>query len=129
MPHAFHLDDAVQPVIDAGLAEFISTDYRVNDEIWLEPTPGHTPGHVSVHISSRGQEAVITGDLMHHPIQMAEPDRRGNFDMDWETAAATRRRFLERYQDRAALIIGSHFCDPTSGWILRDGPGWRFTVE
>jgi glyoxylase-like metal-dependent hydrolase (beta-lactamase superfamily II) len=127
--HAAHLDDAVQPIIDANLADFVSTDHRITDEVWLEPTHGHTPGHCSVHISSRGQQAVITGDLMHHAIQMALPDKPGNFDMDPPTAAATRRAFLERYEDRKALVIGSHFPDPTSGWILRDGPAWRFEVE
>ena len=40
------------------------------------------PGHVSVLIRSQGQQAVITGDLMHHPIQLVEPLRPGNFDMD-----------------------------------------------
>ena len=28
-------------------------------------TPGHTPGHVAVRIRSRGEEAVITGDLLN----------------------------------------------------------------
>ena len=68
--------------------------------MWLEPTPGHTPGHVSVHIRSRGEEAVITGDMMHHPIQLAAPEMHGNFDMDKEQGAKTRRAFVERYADR-----------------------------
>jgi len=23
------------------------------------------------------------------------------------------------------MIIGSHFCDPTAGWVVRDGGGWK----
>src|SRR4029079_15015300 len=57
-----HMDDAVVPVLDAGLVEFIEPDFRLTDEVSLIPTPGHTPGHVSVLIQSRGQSAVITGD-------------------------------------------------------------------
>ena len=68
------LADSVAPVLDAGLAELVEMDHRVSDEIWLEPTPGHTPGHVSVRLASGGADAVITGDLMHHPVQVAEPD-------------------------------------------------------
>lgn len=124
-----HLVDAIDPILEAGLAEFIDTDYRLTDEISLIPTPGHTPGHVSVRISSRGQEAVITGDMMHHPIQLAVPDLHGNFDMDKEQGARTRRAFIERFQDRRALIIGSHFCEPTSGWIVRDGAAWKLALE
>src|SRR5207249_6372431 len=63
------VEDSVRPVIEAGLADLVEPGHRVNEEVWLEPTPGHTPGHVSVRISSRGEDAVITGDLMHHPLQ------------------------------------------------------------
>jgi glyoxylase-like metal-dependent hydrolase (beta-lactamase superfamily II) len=124
-----HLSDSIDPILEAGLAEFVDDSYKLTDEVWFEPTPGHTPGHVSVHISSRGQEAVITGDMMHHPIQLAVPDSHGNFDMDKVQGARTRRAFLERYQDRKALIIGSHFCEPTSGWIVRDGAAWKLALD
>ena len=127
--HIEHLLDSVDPILAAGLAEFVGPEHRITDEVWLEPTPGHTPGHVSVRISSRGQEAVITGDMMHHPIQLAVPDLHGNFDMDKEQGARTRRAFIERYQNRKALVIGSHFCDPTSGWIVRDGVAWKLALE
>ncbi|MGB6450853.1 MAG: MBL fold metallo-hydrolase [Steroidobacteraceae bacterium] len=124
-----HMTDSIQPILDAKLADFVGSDHRITDEVWLEPSPGHTPGHVSVHISSRGQEAVITGDMIHHPVQLAVPDLHGNFDMDKELGARTRRAFIERYQGRKALLIGSHFCDPTSGWIVRDGEAWKLAVE
>ena len=124
-----HLVDAIQPIFDAGLVELIEPDHRISDEISLFPTPGHTPGHVSVHISSQGRDAVITGDLMHSPVQMAEPDLHGNFDMDPETGCKTRRKFLETYENRKALIIGSHFCDPTVGYIVADERNWRFETE
>jgi glyoxylase-like metal-dependent hydrolase (beta-lactamase superfamily II) len=124
-----HFEDSIDPIIEAKLHEFIGTDYRITDEVWLEPTPGHTPGHVSVHIRSRGEEAVITCDMMHHPIQLADPDMHGNFDMDKEQGARTRRAFVERYADRKVMIIGTHFCDPTSGWIVRDGAAWKLALK
>lgn len=126
--HAMHLDDAVQPILDAGLATFVGPEHKVTDEVWLEPTPGHTPGHVSVHICSEGQHAVITGDMMHHPVQLAVPDWHGHFDMDPVRAAETRRAFLERYEDRKALVIGSHFAEPTAGYVEKADKNWRFTV-
>ena len=125
--HVVQVADSIQPVIDAGLAEFVESDHRVNDEVWLEPTPGHTPGHVSIHISSRGQDAVITGDIFHNPFQFAEPDLRTAFCFDNEVARQTRKDFLERYEDRKALIVGSHFCDPTAGWATRERRNWRFS--
>ena len=43
--------------------------------------------------------------------------------------AKTRRAFIERYADKKVLIIGSHFCEPTGGWIVRDGAAWRLAVR
>ena len=124
-----HIADSIQPVLDAGLVDFIDVPHQVLPEIRLFPTPGHTAGHCSVHISSRGEDAVITGDLMHHPIQCAEPDRPGNFDGDKPLAAQTRRAFLERYGDGRSLVIGSHFAEPTAGHVVPDGPAWRFNAR
>jgi len=119
--HSFeHLEDAIDPVIEAGLVRFIGPDFRITDEVSLFPTPGHTPGHMSVLIESRGQKAVITGDMMHHPIQLADPGRHARFDMNKDEGGQTRVAFVNRFADSDTLIIGSHFNEPTSGWIVRD---------
>jgi len=119
------IEDSVQPIFDRDLADLVGETHRVTDEIQLEPTPGHTPGHVSVHITSRGEEAVITGDMIHHPCQIAHPGWSSSADVDPFAAATTRERFLERYSDRPVLIIGTHFAAPTAGRIVRDGDRYR----
>jgi glyoxylase-like metal-dependent hydrolase (beta-lactamase superfamily II) len=120
--------ESVSPVFDAGLVDLVDGDHNVTDEIRLEPTPGHTPGHVSVHIESRGEEAIITGDLIHHPAQIARPEWRSSADWDGEMGEATRRSFLDRYADRPVLVIGTHFATPTAGHLVRDGQSFRFDV-
>jgi len=119
------VEDSVQPIFDAGLADLVPQDHRVTDEVWLEPTPGHTPGHVSVHIRSRGEEAVITGDMIHHPCQIAHPHWSSTADWDQSASAETRTTFLGRYADRPVLVIGTHFAGPTAGHIVRDGGAFR----
>ena len=121
-------NDSVRPIIDAGLADLVAMDHRITPEVFLEPTPGHTPGHVSVRISSKGEDAVITGDLMHHPVQCAEPGWASNFDTDADAARSTRRAFLERYANRPVLVLGTHFATPTGGRIIRDAGAFRFAV-
>ena len=118
--------DSIRPIIDAGLADLVDTDHRITDEVWLTPTPGHTPGHVSVCISSSGADAVITGDLMHHPVQCAHPEWNATFDSLPDQARATRLAFLRLYGDRPVLILGTHFAAPVAGRIVSDGPSWRF---
>ncbi|MGZ8260717.1 MAG: MBL fold metallo-hydrolase [Caldimonas sp.] len=123
------LVDSVQPVVDAGLVDWVTCDHAVTDEVRLEPTPGHTPGHVSVRIRSQGAEAVITGDLMHHPVQCADPEVCSRFDDDRAQALATRVRFLREQADRDVLVLGTHFAAPTAGWIVSAGESWRFSPE
>jgi glyoxylase-like metal-dependent hydrolase (beta-lactamase superfamily II) len=117
--------ESVAPIFDAGLVDLVEADTAVTEEIRLEPTPGHTPGHVAVHIESRGEEAVITGDLVHHPCQLAHPEWGSSADWRPERAEATRRAFFARYSDRPVLVIGTHFAGPTAGHIVRDGDAWR----
>jgi glyoxylase-like metal-dependent hydrolase (beta-lactamase superfamily II) len=121
--------DSVTPVLDADLADLVEMDHRISDEIWLQPTPGHTPGHVSVRLCSDGRDAVITGDLMHHPIQMAEPQWETSFDSDAEAAKKTRLAFCERYAGTPVTVLGTHFHHPTAGHIVRHGQAWRFAVD
>jgi glyoxylase-like metal-dependent hydrolase (beta-lactamase superfamily II) len=128
--HFEHVGDSIQPVVDAGLVDFVGSDHQVTEEVRLIPTPGHTAGHVSVKIVSQGQTAVITGDLMHHPIQCAEPERAGNFDDDKGRAGQTRVKFLGDAEGGETLVIGSHFTDPSAGYVTRTGPAkWRFDTE
>ena len=114
------------PIVKAGLQELVETNHRLTDEISLFPTPGHTPGHVSVAISSAGKKATITGDLIHHPIQLADPGLCANFDFDKKLALATRRRFIDDHLDRDVLVLGTHFPTPAAGHIIRDKESFRF---
>ena len=120
--------DSVTPIVDAGLADLVGPDHRLTSEVWLEPTPGHTPGHVSVRISSAGHDAVITGDLMHHPVQVAHPEWNASFDSLPDVARSTRRSFVDRYSDKPVLVIGTHFATPVAGHIVADGGLRRFDV-
>ena len=126
--HGPVITDSVRPIVDAGLADLVEGDHKLTDEVWLEPTPGHTPGHSSVHIRSAGEEAVITGDMIHHPVQMAHPDWCLDVDYDKDQSRATRRAFLERYSDAPVLVIGTHFVTPTAGHVVRDGDAYRLEV-
>ena len=71
------------PVVEAGQALLVDDDFMLDDTVWLTPTPGHSPCHCCVNIKSGGQRAAVTGDLMHHALQVREP---GWFTIfDWDT--------------------------------------------
>jgi glyoxylase-like metal-dependent hydrolase (beta-lactamase superfamily II) len=117
-------EDSVRPVHAAGLVELVADDHVVCPGVRLVPSPGHTPHHVSVLIESEGDSAVITGDVMHHPCQIAYPEWGPLADSD--QARESRLELLERFADSGTLVIGSHFNDPVAGHIRREGAGFRF---
>jgi len=121
--HPGHMIECVDPIVEAGMADFIDADHRICEELYCEPSHGHTPGHVHVCIESRGERAVITGDLMHHPMQCAMPHRDATFDMDKESGRQSRLRFVDKYADSGVLVIGAHFAEPTAGHIRSHGEG------
>ncbi|WBL78335.1 MBL fold metallo-hydrolase [Bradyrhizobium xenonodulans] len=118
-------DDSVKPVVDAGQAELIPSDHRLCEEISLIPTPGHSPGHMSVLIESGGEQGLLTGDVAHHPCQMAHLDWSSLVDSDPAQSAATRRKVFSRFADTPTLVIGGHY---SAGHIKRDGDAFRFVA-
>ena len=122
------LGDSVRPIFDAGLAELVELDHVISPEIRLTPSTGHTPGHVSVLITSEGQRAAITGDMTHHPCQLAHPDWTPQFDTDPAASVATRRRLFAEWADQPILVIGTHFPAPTAGQVVRDGEAFKLAV-
>lgn len=120
--------DSVKPVFDAGLVDLVEVDHIISDEIRLIPSHGHTPGHVSVLIESKGETALITGDFVHHPCQLARPDWGSAADVDKVMARKTRDEMCARFQDTPTLIIGTHFSGPSAGHLKADGNVWRLDV-
>lgn len=121
-------DDSVRPVFEAGLVDLVATDHRVCDEVSFVPTLGHTPGHISIKISSRGEEALITGDFIHHPCQMAHPEWAATVDYDQKASTQTRRDVFASLAGKPTLVIGTHFAGPTAGRVVRDGNAYRLEV-
>jgi glyoxylase-like metal-dependent hydrolase (beta-lactamase superfamily II) len=122
------LGDSVRPIVDAGLAELVEMNHQISPEMRLIPSAGHTPGHVSVMIESEGKRAVITGDVTHHPCQLAHPEWATSFDSDRQAAATTRAKMFAEWADQPILVIGTHYAAPTAGHVKRDGAVFRFEV-
>jgi glyoxylase-like metal-dependent hydrolase (beta-lactamase superfamily II) len=115
------MGDSVKPVYEAGLVELVSFNHQVCEEVSLEPTLGHSPGHVSIRIKSKGKEALITGDCVHHPCQMHHNDWSSTADFDAQQAMETRTALFESLVDSQCLVLGTHFATPTAGHVKRNG--------
>ena len=118
------IDDSVMPVVEAGMADLVASDHVIDDRLRLEPAPGHTPAHVCVRLTTPAGQAIFTGDMMHRPIQVAEPEWNSRFCDDAELARKTRRAFLERHADADVIVLAAHF--PVAGRIVAPGGRARF---
>ena len=122
-------EDSVLPIVEAGRAQLVSNDFALDDEVWLESTPGHTPDHLAIALASNGASAVMCGDLMHSPVQCLHPEWVPAADWNAELAGHTRRAFLDRYCDTDTLVCTAHFPLPSAGRIVRAGDAFRFEYD
>ena len=124
-----YYEDSLLPVMESGQSELITTDYAFDDSVRIESWPGHTPGHVCVLVRSARPSAVLSGDIMHTPLQCAEPQLNSCFCGDAEMARATRQRFLQTFADSPVMVIPAHFPTPTAGWIRSHDRSFRFHFD
>ncbi|MEV0523390.1 MBL fold metallo-hydrolase [Streptomyces sp. NPDC050439] len=120
--------DSVHPIKEAGLLDLVDVPSGGTDiarGVRLRPTPGHTPGQVAVELRSRGERALITGDCVHHPVQLIHPDLGSCVDIDPAAATRTRRELLSKISGTSTLLLGSHFPPPTAGHVIADGDSYR----
>jgi glyoxylase-like metal-dependent hydrolase (beta-lactamase superfamily II) len=117
--------DSVIPIVEAKRCDLVTSDHALDDTVCLLPTPGHTIDHYAVALGRGGKDAVITGDLIHTPLQARYTELSMRVDYDPKQSADTRRKFLESYCDTSTLCCFAHFPSPSRGHIKRWGEGFR----
>jgi glyoxylase-like metal-dependent hydrolase (beta-lactamase superfamily II) len=121
--------DSVLPIVDAGRADIVKSDHALNDHIRMTPTPGHTPDHFAVELGRGTTQAVVTGDLIHSPLQARYPELSMRADTDPAQGIETRRKFLAQHCEANTLCCMAHFPSPSKGRLSRWGEGYRFTAS
>jgi glyoxylase-like metal-dependent hydrolase (beta-lactamase superfamily II) len=89
-------------------------------------TPGHTPGHTSFVVASGNSRILIQSDVTNIPeFFLRNPDWHVAYDVDPETAQATRHKFYDMAAAEKATVVGFHFTFPSIGHVEKDGPKYR----
>ena len=117
--------DSVFPIVDADKAEIVKSDHALNDHVHLIPSPGHTMDHYCVHVGSGNTDALITGDMVHSPLQARYPELGMFSDYDSAMAGRTRRILFEEYCDTSTVLCTAHFPSPSTGRLTRWEDGFR----
>jgi glyoxylase-like metal-dependent hydrolase (beta-lactamase superfamily II) len=111
--------DSVLPIVAANRVDLVKSQYAFNDLVNLIPTPGHTIDHYSVQVGKSGADCVITGDMIHSPLQARYPEFGMMSDYDSPQAGRSRRELFGRFCDTSTLMCTAHFPSPSTGRFVR----------
>ncbi len=90
------------------------------------PAPGHTPGHTAFAIASGNQSMITIVDTTNNPyLFVRNPEWQFSFDMDGPMAVETRKKLLDRVAADKMLVAGYHWPFPATGYITKEGGGYR----
>ncbi len=110
----------------ADRLDVVGHDAQVIPGLCLFDLPGHTPGHVGWRLDSDGAALLHVGDIIHAPaLQIPDPDIAIVYDLDADTARATRKRLLDELATDGALFTGGHVLAPKFLRVERAGSGYR----
>lgn len=118
-------EDSVLPVFEAGLVDLVKGPHTIDDQLVIENAPGHTPGHILLKLLHPDGGGVFCGDVIHHPLQISEPDWVTAFCEDPEASRSTRRALLEYCCETGALLLPAHFGAPHVAAVSRAGNAFR----
>lgn len=124
-PEDFNGRRAMEVLLEDDRLSLVAEDHEVVPGIRLVHTPGHTPGHRSVVVANGDATLLITGDLLHVPIQVRYPSWPSDHDEDPALACSSRAAMLAEAQTRGWSVAVSHFGQVfgavgPSGWMAAD---------
>ncbi len=128
VPVSGTFDDSMRPLTTTEGVRLIEVKgQEVLPGIRYLSTPGHSIDHAAIEITSEGRRVIFGGDVMHHPLELYDPDLVSSFCEFPDAARRSRRALLERAAEEKALFMTAHFPLSSAGEITRDGAGFRWT--
>ena len=121
--------DSMRPVDDAGLVRRVPTDgTEILPGLRYLRTPGHSIDHAAIELTSKGQTAIFGGDVVHHPLEIYDPELVSMFCEFPEAARRSRAVVFERSIETNAVYFSAHFPQSGAGYVTRtkSGYGWIF---
>jgi glyoxylase-like metal-dependent hydrolase (beta-lactamase superfamily II) len=95
-----------------GVLRAVDADHDVAPGVRVLHAPGHTPGHRAALVSDGDVALLLTGDLLHQPIQVAERMWFSEHDEDALLGVASRRVLLWRAETNGYRVGVTHFAHP-----------------
>ena len=129
IPVSGTFEDSMEPLQAGGRLRLIPVDgAEILPGVRFLPAPGHSIDHAAIEITSEGEVAIFGGDLMHHPLEIYDPELVSSFCEFPDPARRSRLAMLDRAVDRNAMWFSAHFPCSSFGRISRreGGYAWAF---
>lgn len=94
---------------------------QISDSVRAIHTPGHTAGHMSYMVESRGERALIFGDVFHSPVQFHDTTMGPWSDENPDQARRSRKLVAELLTEPHTIGVGYHFADIVFGTLTPEG--------
>ena len=120
------INDSVLPIVEAKRHQLVTSDHQISEAVRFIPTPGHTIDHFSVRVTAPNQDAIITGDMVHSPLQVRMPELGMMSDYDRALGGRTRRALFEEIAGTPTLLCAMHFPEPSIGRLKRRQTAYDF---
>ena len=116
--------DSVLPVVEAGLTQMVDGAAQLDENLKVEPAPGHTPGTIAIKFESKGEKGLFCGDILHHALQVYHPEWNSFACAEAIGARKSRREALEHCAGSGARLMPCHFGAPFTCHIDHKGSGF-----
>lgn len=118
-----------EPLVDSGQLNLVEGEVNLMPGARFWATPGHTQDHASIALTSEGQTALYTGDLVHHAVQVERPAWIAAFDILPLMSLESKKKLAERALRENALLICVHNPFPGAGRLTESGGRRKFVEE
>jgi glyoxylase-like metal-dependent hydrolase (beta-lactamase superfamily II) len=109
---AYVANRPAQRLRSLGLLSCIDKNHDIAPGVRVLHAPGHTPGHRGVLLRDGDEGVLLTGDLLHQPVQVAQREWFSEHDEDPLLGVASRRLLLWRAETSGHRVGVSHFAEP-----------------
>lgn len=117
--------ESVVPVVEQGRADLVTGPHALSEYFEILPAPGHSPGHFVFRLKLGGEQAMITGDVFHHLMQVYHPDWNFPKNSNEDDARKSRRWLFDECAATGAMIFPGHVGAPFAGRIVKEGADFR----
>ena len=118
-----------EPLAASGQLELVEGETELMPGARFWATPGHTEDHASIALTSKGETALYTGDLVHHAVQVERPAWIAAFDVLPLMSLESKKKLAERALKDNALLICVHNPFPGVGRLTETAGRRKFIEE